>query len=180
MVYLVAAVVLLAGVAVINLLLTIGVIGRLRDHAAALKSMQDSSPGFALSPGDQIPDFVAEDLDHRLVSRESIAGREALMGFFSASCRACEIQLPEFLQAADAMRRQEAEVVAVVSGSGDEQASLVEKLRQSVRVIPESEYGPVTSTMEVRGFPVFYHWTPDGVLVSAAHDVRRLVAPTPA
>jgi thiol-disulfide isomerase/thioredoxin len=178
--YLVAAVVLVATVAVVDLLLTIVVIRRLRDHSNALTALRESSPGFGLEPGDLIPEFKARDLDERLVSRDTLAGREALLGFFSTTCEACEEQLPEFVRFAGSLTADEAEVVAVVSGASEEGTNLVEVLRRSLPVILESEGGLVTSVMEVRAFPTFYRFDPEGLLTSAGHDVRSLQTPAPA
>lgn len=152
--YLTAAVVLIGLLCVCNLLLTLGLIRRLKrqdshhDVSAALP--------IALRPGSRVGEFTAVTIDGEPVSHETISG---LVGFFSAGCSPCHRLIPDFVRHARAVGRDNA--LAVVSGSDP---TAVETLAPVTRVIVEDYDGPVENAFENT-------WTPAVYLIDAEHRV---------
>lgn len=79
--YLAAAVVLIGLLCVLNLLLTVGLIRRLREQGPGRPG--NAAPPTALGPGSRIGDFTTRTTGGEPVSHEDLTG---LVGFFSAGC----------------------------------------------------------------------------------------------
>ena len=89
--YLVAAVVFLGVLSIVNLLLTLAVVRRLREHAALLQKVPMPPP--FTPPGTKVPDLAA--------TLTSLIGEQpgtTVVGMFSTSCASCEEHLPEFVE----------------------------------------------------------------------------------
>jgi hypothetical protein len=149
--YLVAAVVLLAVVCVLNLILTLGLIRRLRAQDAP-----HAGPPTALGVGAEIGDFAATTVDGEPVRRDDLTG---LVGFFSAGCDPCHELLPRFVEHAKGQARER--VLAVVTG---EDRETVEALRPVARVVAEDYDGTVTTAFQ-------NEWTPALYVIGADHRV---------
>ncbi|MEV8374238.1 hypothetical protein AB0P21_15960 [Kribbella sp. NPDC056861] len=157
------AVVLIGLIALLNLVLTIGVIRRLRaqppadqhQHAGGLRPAVDVRPT-TLEPGERVPGIDAVTIDGIAVQLP-FEGR-SLIGFFSPSCSTCREQLIPFVVTAE---RQPAgvRVLAVVAGSDDDTAkAYVDELlagRSEVLIVREDEDGPVQKAFGIKGFPAF-------------------------
>ena len=182
MAYLVAAVVLVGAIATVNLLLTVGVVRRLREHTAELAARRDDPAGPAGLPvGAPVGEFAATGVSGRPVTR-AMLDRPALVGFFSPGCAPCKEKLPDFV--AQAARRPGGPdaVLAVVVGDPAEAAESVAALRPVATVVVEPEDGPLQWAFAIGGFPTFV-LVEDGV-VAASDDVLppagREAAPVPA
>src|SRR4051794_39387044 len=103
MLYLTAAVVVLTGLTLLNLLLLLGIIRRLRDHTERFTQMTKSvMPEVAVvAAGRPVPEFTATTRDGDTVSAGTLEG-ETLVGFFSPSCKPCKALLPKFAERARA------------------------------------------------------------------------------
>ncbi|MFC4589315.1 thioredoxin domain-containing protein [Sphaerisporangium corydalis] len=149
--YLVAAVVLLGVLCLLNLLLTIGILRRMRsrnDHPGPL---------FTLGPGSPIGSFSVETTAGEPVSDGTLTG---VVGFFSAGCEACHELLPRFAEHARGLGRDQ--VLAVVGG-GDETA--IRALSPVARVVAaDLGGGPVALAFQ-------NSWTPALYLVGDDHKV---------
>src|SRR5512139_3615416 len=106
---LVAAVVVLGAVTVLNLLLTIGIVRRLRANASAA----GRSTPFALRAGAAIGEGEVMDTTGEPVRAGGLSGAVA---FLSADCAACHDQLPGLV---DYARREGRDQVLVVVAGGD-------------------------------------------------------------
>ncbi|MDG6106212.1 hypothetical protein Daura_20195 [Dactylosporangium aurantiacum] len=146
------AVVLVGALCVLNLLLTFGVIRRLRDGdrpAAGAAPQPPMAPvGTAVRGGPTGWDG------------------ETLVGFFSPGCGPCERQLPTFVEVAGA--RPTHRVVAVVYDPAGQSAALVATLRQVAQVVVEdTPHGALQTAFQVNGYPS-YCIVRDGVVVAVA------------
>jgi hypothetical protein len=133
--YLYALVAVFGALSLLNLLLTFGIIRRLRR----------STPTNAL-----VGDFTAEDLDGRPVSSTELAGR-TLVGFFSPGCDACRERLADFAAAA---RSQQA--LAVVTSDAASAAEYLPSLTPVSRVVLQEPDGPLVRAFPVTSFPSFF------------------------
>lgn len=178
----VAAMALLAlGVCVLNLVLTLGVIRRLREHTALLDRLQ-AGPGAGMPDqmpaGAEVGEFAATTTDGEPLSHELLAG-QTLVGFFSPTCQPCKERLPEFLEVAPDVPGGRQQVLAVAVGGEQECANLVADLAPVARVVvePPSAEGPVSQAFKTSSYPTF------GVLegrrvVASGHELASLPVPT--
>ncbi|TDE38069.1 TlpA family protein disulfide reductase [Nonomuraea mesophila] len=163
--YLVAAVVLIGLLCMVNLLLTVGVIRRLRQQGGR-QDLSGPPAGGGLAQGDDVPEFAAMTTDGEPISGELLGG-PAMVGFFSVGCKPCEDLLPQFVERA---RRTPDEVLAVVTAtSGDDPAPYVERLSQVARVISEDPQGPVQTAFKIVGYPTVVLVGADGTVVDSDH-----------
>src|SRR2546429_2115191 len=100
--YLTAAVGLVGSLCLLDLVLTLGVVRRLRDHTERLTALSGVSRPAASSdsllPVGSVPDdFGVSTLDGSLVSRE-LLGAPALVAFFTPGCAPCRERVPEFVE----------------------------------------------------------------------------------
>uniref|UniRef100_UPI0010414060 TlpA family protein disulfide reductase n=1 Tax=Actinomadura roseirufa TaxID=2094049 RepID=UPI0010414060 len=159
--FLIAAVVLLGLLAVLNLLLTLALIRRLKsDEAASGHGGHggDTGPPVLLKPGSRPADVMALTTADEPVSTETLSG---VVGFFSANCEPCHDLAPRLAEHARAVGREK--VLAVVAG---DDPGLVALLAGSVRVVVEDFQGPVSTAFK-------NEWTPALYLLA---DDQRVVA----
>jgi hypothetical protein len=94
-----AVAVLVGALAVLNLVLTYGVIRRLREHTRMLADQTSADTPLALpAAGTPLPGFSATTADGTVVTDADLAGPPAFVGFFSATCAPCKEQLPQFVE----------------------------------------------------------------------------------
>jgi thiol-disulfide isomerase/thioredoxin len=163
---LVAAVILIGAVGLLNLLLTVGVIRRLRQHAAALSRLVGSaaSPAPALAfagIGQAVGEFSTATVDGQPMDHSRLSG-ETLVGFFSPHCERCKLQLPDFIAAARSRQGGPDRVLAAVVGAADEATDLVAALQPVARVVVESHGGPLGTAFGVTAYPTVVTVAPDG------------------
>jgi hypothetical protein len=158
---LVAAVIVLAGVVVVNLLLTFGLVRRIRVHETRLAAVETGGvPEVMTVPvGEPIPAF------NTLVP----PGGAALFGFFSPHCEACHDRIPDFRAAAAA---RGGSAVAVVIRDGGDIDTLTAGL-DGLRVVVEEPDGPLARAFGVRGFPAFAEVDASGILRSRGFEPPR-------
>lgn len=146
--YLIAAVVLATALGLLNLVLTLAVLRRLREAAARERDAASGVIGAGRTPGD----FAATDTDGRGVGRADLTGR-VLVGFFSTTCAACVEELPRFLTRAGDMAGGRERVLAVVHGDRPAADEMARRLADVARVVVEDPDGPVGGAFDVRAFP---------------------------
>jgi peroxiredoxin len=171
--FLTGAVVLLTGISLVHLLLTVGLVRRIREHEVRLAALAADLPdAMTMRVGERVPDFETRATDGEPVRRAGLT-EPALFGFFSPQCDACTERVPEFRRAAAA---HGGPVVAVVVADGGDVETLATALAFT-RVVVEEPGGPVTGAFGVRGFPAFAYVDADGVLRSRGFDLPQ---PAPA
>ncbi|MFJ3229745.1 hypothetical protein [Streptomyces sp. NPDC086787] len=175
--YLVTAVVLLAVLCLLNLLLTFGVIRKLRAQAA--EKADRVADGLIIPAGSTVAAFSAVTTDGERISRESLG--ETMLGFFTPGCQACKERLPLFVDQARTITRETGRsVLAVVHGTEEETREQVAALSEVAHVVVEAGDGPLGEAFEVTGYPVFGLISADGTLSATTFDPARIPAPAKA
>jgi mono/diheme cytochrome c family protein len=164
MLYVVATLVLLGLMCLLNLLLTIGILRRMRAQPAPKAELP-----FALRPGSAVGEFAATTTDGEPVTAAALNGTVA---FFSADCAACHEILPDFLTYARAQGRDN--VFAVFGG---DEPDTVRALAEVARVVTaELDGGPVAAAFRNTWTPALYV-VADGQVTATAGRVRELPVP---
>jgi thiol-disulfide isomerase/thioredoxin len=173
MTLLAVAVALVGALCLIDLVLTLGVVRRLRDHSTRLSTLTGFEPeGETLrGPGGAVDPFTAEDVHGTPVSLDDLA-QPTLVGFFSPNCPACEEKLPSFLDYAKAFPGGKDRTLAVVAGESGG-VRYRSALAEVATVVVEPEFGPVQKAFGTRSYPAFLVVV-DGVVAQSTHDVADL------
>ncbi|MEO3775223.1 TlpA disulfide reductase family protein [Micromonospora sp. B9E7] len=177
--FVVAAVALLGALCMVNLLLTFGVLRRLREQTAELNRLSGVLPPEMPAPeelvGTPVPAFAATAIDGTPVTRDSLVGRPRLVGFFSAGCAPCHEQAPLFAKWLAEQGGDASTAVAVITDSGPEAVELATSLTDTATVVVEPDAFSVSQAFGVRGFPTFLRVDADGVIAGADATVRGVV-----
>jgi hypothetical protein len=154
--FLIAAVIIVGVVAGLDLLLTFGVIRRLREHTELIGSGGGrSSAPTMLEPGRSIAPFDATTVDGEAISRDELSGT-TLIGVFQVGCQPCTEQLPKFVESAATFPGGRAQVLAVVAAPDSTAAApYVDELTGVATVVQETPGGPLLTALGVTGFPAF-------------------------
>jgi hypothetical protein len=172
-----AAVLVLAALTLFNLLLSLGLVRRIRQYEKASADGRSSTDDRSLMHpvGTRLAPFGATTVDGAPVV---LSGR-TVFGFFSTECGGCEVRIADFVPYAAKVPGGASQVLAVVLGVNDEKAArFVSALSAVARVIRESDGGPVSQAFGLAAVPVFGVLT-DGYTVEASgYSVDQL--PTPA
>src|SRR5262245_21052140 len=129
--FLTAAVVLVGALCAIDLLLTVAVTRRLRQHQTALAELRRHAmprPPSFLAHGAGLPRFAAITVDGEAVSQETLAEGRTAIAFLRADCTPCRDRVPELRELA--ATTPEARTLAVVGGGVSAAAEIVEHLRE--------------------------------------------------
>ncbi|MBB5785355.1 TlpA family protein disulfide reductase [Nonomuraea jabiensis] len=169
---LVAIVALVSVLTVLNLLLTFGVIRRLREHTELLAGRATPIVGEppSLPVGRQVGDFAATTTDGEPVARALLAG-DTLVAFLTPGCEPCEESLPHLVEAAKKWPGGRRNTLVVVIGRRDRAADHVERLAPVARVVVEAPDGPIATGFGVTAYPLF------GVVDSSGQVLRSETAP---
>lgn len=173
---LVAGLLLVGALVVLDLVLTLGVVRRLREHATLIEQALDGGAGvadFMLPVGSPLPELRATTVDGGAVPD---AG-PMLIGFFSPGCRACVERLPGFVEYARAF---DGRVLGVAVGPPDDVADIVAALRPVADVVVEPSQGPLATALQVKGFPAMATVDAGGVVVGSGYELAALPSLTPA
>ncbi|MEV8637013.1 TlpA disulfide reductase family protein [Streptosporangium sp. NPDC051023] len=176
---LIAAVVVVGLFGVLNLLLLLAVLRRLRDYEAKwARAGLDRLVERKSSPesGYRVADFEATALDGATVSLRDLEA-PLFTGFFSTGCPSCREEVPRFIEYAAAMPGGPERKLVVVSGTVEQGADIIDAVRQVARVVVEPQDGPVTGAFGVQGSPTFVLLNQDGTVRTSAVSVRELASP---
>jgi hypothetical protein len=178
--YLVAAVTLVGAICLLDLLLTIGVIRRLRQHADLLSKVSalglELPEGPPLAIGTRPADFTATTTAGEPVTPASL-GPQTVLGFFMSQCQPCSELLPQFVRYAAELPSTYPRPLAVVVGDDAQAAEYAERLSEVARVVAEPPFGPVSTAFSVRGFPAVATLDEQGAVAAAASRLLDLPAP---
>ncbi|MEV0150232.1 MULTISPECIES: hypothetical protein [unclassified Nonomuraea] len=182
--YLVAIMVLVGVLCLVDLLLTLGVVRRLREHTKLIDALYEvvgaggpPGAGASLPIGEAVGDFDATTVDDVRVTRDGLP-EGTVVAFLSPDCRGCHEQLPELTSWA--ARHDRSRVLAVVDGRSGDPAELVTTLSPVAQVIVERTSPQVAEAFKVQAFPTFFQVAAGGKLLATAPRVTRLPAGAPA
>ncbi|GAB3715119.1 hypothetical protein GCM10027598_23820 [Amycolatopsis oliviviridis] len=171
---LIAVLVLVGVLLVLDLVLTFGVIKRLRTHSELIgRALENRVPAgpVMVAEGNLVADFTARTVDGAEVSRSGFTG-QTLVGFFAVECDTCIDKLPDFVEHAKDHPRDH--VLAVVQGDTAGAAEFTARLAPVARVVVEPVGGVVSKAFEVRGTPVVAMLGPGGRVVAAGFQPEVL------
>ena len=179
MILLSVAVTVLAVLCLLDLVLTLGVVRRLRDHNLRLAALAGTEPdGFRLPPpGEVISPFSAVAVTGETVTGDDLA-EPTLVAFFTPDCPACEEKLLGFLAYARDFAGGRARVLGVVAGESGG-AHYRTALSEVAVVVSERERGELQKAFDVTAFPSFLIVV-GGTVAQATHVVGDLPVHQPA
>ncbi|TDQ00869.1 peroxiredoxin family protein [Labedaea rhizosphaerae] len=168
---LVAAVVLLSLLCLLNLLLTVGILRRMRagTQSTGPSTGQPTDLPFELKPGGSIDTFTATTTAGEELTADALAGTVA---FFSADCDACHDMLPSFISYAASHGRDK--VLAVVGGTDPQTVAALEPVARVIAADPDG--GPVARAFRNTWTPAMYVIA-DRTVVATAGRVDELPKP---
>lgn len=145
-----------------DLLLTVGVVKRLREHTELLGNL-GGGPA-SLGVGEEVGEFHTVTVDGRPLDRRSLVGG-TVVAFFSPTCQPCKEKLPKFIDYARTARGPQP--VAVVVGDEEQAGDFVSRLTPVATVVRENPDGPMSDAFRTRAFPT--------VLLVGPNSAGRLV-----
>jgi hypothetical protein len=174
MAYLTAGLVVVAALCVLNVVLTVGVVRRLRQHDRMLAAGAGAAaPMRAPAPGDWIGPFTAETPGGVTVSRETLRPGD-LVAFLSPGCGPCEEQLPGLVQWLRESEGTAAATLVVIVATPTEAADMVAALSPLANVVCEpSPRADIQAAFGVESYPIAL--TVDGSAITEVfRDLSRL------
>ena len=171
---LIAAVVVVGGLCLLDLLLTFGVIRRLREHTSMLAARGETNPPVGLAEGLSPGAFTAST-----ISGEVVAGTTGLrvVAFFSPWCKSCPERVPPFLEYLSSHRIGRDSVLAVVASDDGTSPPFQDQLVEVAQTCVEPHEGEIVKAFEVAGFPAFFLLDADGVVAASGFDPATLPEP---
>jgi len=168
--FLVAALVLVGALVVVDLVLTFGVIRRLREHSTLIGQALEGTErvaDFMLPKGSRLPELNATTVDGAAAPDSG----PLLIGFFSPNCKACVQRLPGFVEYA---RGFDGDVLGVAVGGPGDVDDIVGRLRPVAGVVVEPPDGPLAKALQVKGMPAMATVDADGVVVASGYELAAL------
>lgn len=174
MTVLTTAVVLLAVVTALHLLLTFGLVTRIRELQQEVAGMPAKDPDLPRF-GRSVASFSATDLDGDAISEADLAG-PVQVGFFSAGCGPCTT-LSEWLAAEPPSTR----FIAFIDGApaADSTKRLIKRLSPLGRVALIDAEHPSTLAFGVTSFPTLMHLDSGVVTASGSRPSHFTGTPLP-
>jgi thiol-disulfide isomerase/thioredoxin len=162
------AVVAVVGViAVLNLVLTLGVLRRLREQAAAPVLHDRRLPAV----GAAVTDFHTVDVEGRELSLHDLTG-PAVVGFFTPGCAPCEALLPQFVAAAAEPDRQA--IAVIVADPGEDESDYRRLLAPAARTVVERPHGTMQRAFGAGVFPTIAVLDAHHTVTASSFDVAAL------
>lgn len=163
-----ALVVFFSGITLLNLVLTVGLVRRMRQADSHGHDSAGEQQG-GLKPGEAAPSLDLAD---------ARAERRTLLGFFSTDCPACPGHLPGFREAADHF---DGSAAAVLSGRSEKYELLESGLGGAVQPLYERGdahmgAGPIIEGFKVDSWPSFFLLDPDGKVEAVGLDALARAA----
>jgi hypothetical protein len=177
MAVLVLAIVLLAMLALLNLVFTFGVVRRLREHTTLLDRLGEGiRPGRTmLGPGRTVPAYAATTVDGAEVSSGGTGG-PMLIGFFSLGCQPCTEKRPVFAERAQHHPGGRERVLAVVVGddADGDVASYLRELTPVALVVRQQPSGDLPAAFGVDAYPSFALVDGAGVVLASGSGIPEV------
>ncbi|MEW2298785.1 hypothetical protein AB0958_02190 [Streptomyces sp. NPDC006655] len=167
MIFLAAAVVLVGLLCMFDLLLTLAVLRRLREHSEELGRLSVKPNFQTYDPqvlvGTQAPDLAGES-------------GVRFVAFLDAHCDSCHDHAAEFAQIA----RAHDDVLAFVSGEGRQADELIALVGPGIPLVRGEEVRTQVMAIGLKAFPTFLLVRADGTIIQAVTEPGALAWPVPA
>ncbi|MEU5424878.1 redoxin domain-containing protein [Streptomyces olivoreticuli] len=158
---LISVLVLVGALCTLDLILTVGVVKRLREHGELLSSQATNGPRSSIQLGEQVGEFTAHTVDGEPVGRDMMTG-ETLVGFFTPNCGPCKELLPRFVEHARTMPGGRARVLATVVGEAEQVRPMIDELRAVAQVVAQTRNEEAVGlAFEIMAFPTVLKVMPD-------------------
>ncbi|MET8946034.1 hypothetical protein ABZX30_21215 [Streptomyces sp. NPDC004542] len=169
---LIPVLVLVGALCALDLILTLGVVKRLREHTEMLAASGTAVDTYTINVGASVGEFDAVTVDGERVTQR--VTDETLVAFFSPTCGPCRDKLPRFVEHVSGGRFPRDRVLVTLVGNPEESASFIERLRPVALVVSERSDGDLATAFQVKAFPAVLKVAPDGAggTVVTANDVR--------
>ncbi|MGP3685991.1 TlpA disulfide reductase family protein [Streptomyces sp. IBSNAI002] len=169
---LITAVALVGLLAALDLLLTVGVIKRLREHAELISDKANADAPVPLGIGEEVGNFSVTGADDEELTLADLEG-ETLVAFFSPNCTPCKEKLPLFTEYARHFPGGPRQVLAVIAGGAEGGGRFAESLRPVARVVREDYNGEVGAAFQAKAYPtlLLVGREPDGRVVVRDNQV---------
>jgi hypothetical protein len=172
---LIAIVAVIGVVCLIDLLLTVGVIRRLREHTTMLSASNiPDTPIIGVHVGEAPDAFTAVSTSGHPVENGSDLG---VVAFFSTACSICPERVPVFVDYLAKHKVPPARVLAVVGGHESRPAPYLATLERVAQVCTEPEDGPLARAFKVVGFPAFCLVDAEGNVLATDYTPAHMPAP---
>ncbi|MCX4774950.1 hypothetical protein [Streptomyces sp. NBC_01285] len=173
---LIAAVILVGLLCALDLVLTLGVVKRLREHTALLSSPPAMTELPVIAVGEEIGEFATSTVAGEPVNSADLAA-DTLVAFLSPSCTPCREKLADFVAYVHARSIDRDDVLVTVVGDAAEASSFVSRLSPVARVVVEAPDGPVSTAFRAKAYPTMLRVSPVGAgrLVVTANQVDLAV-----
>lgn len=168
-----AAIVVVGLLCLANLLLTFGVIRRLREHTEQLARFRPDTVITDLAAGEVPAPFTALG-----TTGEQLTGPIGLrlVAFFSAGCSACPESVPAFVDYLRENHIARDEVLVVIGSSESEPVGYAEQLAAVAPVCVEPVGGDLEAAFKIRGYPAFCLLDATGSISAASYEPATLPA----
>ncbi|MEU5342472.1 MULTISPECIES: hypothetical protein [unclassified Streptomyces] len=151
---------LVGALCLFDLLLTLAVLRRLREHTAELERLGTRSQFAAYDPaellGRRIPE-IADENEARWVA------------FFEANCSSCHEHAPQF-----AAEVREHSALAVISGNGEKADRLADHMVGAATVVRDAQADELVNTAGIQAFPTFLVLDRDGSVIRSTTELSEL------
>jgi hypothetical protein len=172
-----AAVVVVGVLCLLDLLLTLGVVRRLREHSELLSSGVRQG-GRSLSITDLAIGETAAAFDVATAGGPRVSGPAGLrvVAFFSPGCSVCPERVPAFVEylASNTVARES--VLAVIEGT-DGEAPYQRTLAEVAQVCTGTDGDVVNEAFKAQGYPAFCLLDTDGALLASGVAPSILTEP---
>ncbi|GCD96040.1 TlpA family protein disulfide reductase [Embleya hyalina] len=153
--YVVTLLVLFGVLSVFNLVITAGLVRRLRENGSAGSARSQTGPIVMRAPGERVAPFRAVTLDGAAISEAVLNEGPTLVATFGQGCPECAERLPGFVAYAETFPGGRDRVLAVMVGNRDDVAEELARLEPVARVVLEGREGTVATALGVTGYPAF-------------------------
>ena len=178
MTILTAAVVVVGLLCLLNLLLTFGVVRRLREHTTQLAARSTPRTSVTeLVPGERPASYQAEAESGAPITEDSGL---RMMAFFSSECSICPERVPMFVDYLRVHGVPRERAAAVLCGPDTDKAPYRPVLREVAMVGDDGDEGPLAKAFRIVGFPAFVLLEPDGTIRETHYDPTSMSAPAAA
>jgi hypothetical protein len=176
MVVLASGLFVVGALCLLDLLLTLGVVRRLREHTTIITSSawRGTEPPIGLAAGEVPMPFAVPTTDGAEI--KGPAGLR-IVAFFSTTCSVCPKSVPAFVRYMRAHSVGPREALAIVTGEDAESVPYRADLAAVAQLSAEAVKGPVGEAFGVTGYPAFFVLGEDGVVAASSYDPARLPVP---